>query len=165
MRVERVKGRVRLGWLVGASLLACDGRIAGPTLSDQDQFVLQIIPGLESPHLREGDDPATITAATLQGSILHLFVRYGGGCRTHRFALVAGTDFGDSDPPYTRLWLVHDANEDLCEALIERQLQVDLHPIIPLVRQMGAAALRFDLMEPGGEVSAVGELMLVIGTL
>lgn len=130
----------------------------GPTLSDQNQLVLQIVAGLNSlvlPH-----DAATITFARVNGSTLQLTVQYGGGCGTHRFALVTGTDLGESVPPYAQLRLVHDGGGDLCEALLTRELVVDLSPIIPLVQRNGGTALRFDLIEPGQQVSAVGELLL-----
>ncbi|HLB53709.1 MAG TPA: hypothetical protein VJK71_01205 [Gemmatimonadales bacterium] len=145
------------GGLLGVLLLACSDP-AGPSLSDEPRLVLQIIPGSNWNNLP--NDQATITAARIAGSTLHLTVQYGGGCNSHRFALVAGTSFGESLPLYTMLRLAHDGSRDPCEALITRQLEVDLSPIVPLVQQAGGSALRFDVVEPDGRVSSVGELLL-----
>jgi hypothetical protein len=127
-------------------------------LSAEDQLVLQIVPRLE--WRTRADHPAAITSAQVEGQTLRLVVEYGGGCATHRFALVAGTDFGESLPPYTLLRLAHDGSGDLCRALVTRQLEVDLSPIVPLVQQNGGTALRFELVEPGERVSAMGELLV-----
>jgi len=152
--------RVRIsGILVGAVLLGCTDPVGpSPALSAEDQLALQIVPHLE---WRTGaDHPATITSAQVERQTLHLMVEYGGGCATHRFALVAGTELGESLPPYTVLRLAHDGNGDPCRALLGKQLEVDLSPILPLVNQSGGSALRFILVEPGERVSTMGELLV-----
>ncbi len=135
--------------------LAC-GTPAGPTLSAED-LVLQVadldwstLPG----------DQATITSAELQGHTLHLRVQYGGGCAPHRFALVTGTAIAESFPPYALFRLAHDGSGDPCDALVNRDLRVDLTPIVSLLQQGGGTSLRFGLMEPGQHRAAVGELLL-----
>ena len=143
--------------LAGAFLAACSDP-SGPGLSDEDELVLQIVDDLDPSELP--DDQATITSARLEGRTLRLTLQYGGGCATHRFALVSGTALGESYPPYTLLRLAHDGNGDPCDALITREVEVDLSPIVPLVQQSGGTALRFNLMEPGEQLSAVGELLL-----
>jgi hypothetical protein len=145
------------GLFLGMIALACSNPV-GPGLSDQDQLVLQVTPGLDWRVLP--DDQVTITDARVEGRTLHLSLQFGGGCKTHRFALVAGAELGESNPPYTLLRLAHDGHDDFCDALVTRNLEVDLSPIVPLVQQSGAAALRFELVEPGEHVSGVGELLL-----
>lgn len=149
--------RTMSGGLLGVMLMACSDP-SGPRLSDQEHLVLQVIQGLDWRVLP--DDGATITAARVEGQTLFLTVRFGGGCASHQFALVAGTDLAESSPPYTVFRLAHDGNGDPCDALLVRNLEVNLAPIIPLVQQSGAAALRFNLVEPGEQLSAVGELLL-----
>ena len=150
----------RLGVLFGLALLGClDSRgIGGPTLSSDDQLVLQVIPGLDWHALP--DDQVTIVSANLASRTLHLRVQYGGGCVDHGLALVTGTELAESFPPFTLLRLAHDAHGDPCDALITRSIEIDLSPIVPLVQQSGAHALRFELLEPGGHPSDVGELVL-----
>jgi hypothetical protein len=139
------------------SLLAGCGNPAGPTLTGEDDLVLQV-KDLDWKTLP--DDQATILAAELHGHTLHLRVQYGGGCRTHRFALVAGTAIAESYPPYSLFRLAHDGDGDRCDALVTRDIRVDLAPIVSLVQRGGATALRFSLIEPGERAAGVGELLL-----
>ena len=143
---------------VAASVgLACSDP-TGPGLSDGTHLILQVVADPQSGAWP--GDPATVTAAHVHGSALHLTVQFGGGCATHRFALVTGTALGESFPPYTQLRLVHDAAGDPCDAWLTRELTVDLRPIIPLVQQSGASSLRFVIVEPDQQASQVGELLL-----
>jgi len=67
-------------------------------------------------------DPVVIVEAAIEGDILALTVRYGGGCREHDFALLAHPAFMESYPVQSDVRLSHDARGDLCRALItERQ--------------------------------------------
>ena len=143
--------------LLGALLFGCSDA-AGPSLSEDEDLVLQILDLREPGELP--DDQATITSARVEGRTLHLTVQFGGGCGRHRFGLVAGTAFGESLPLYTVFRLAHDGGGDPCDALLTRNLRVDLSPIVPLVQQGGGTALRFELLEPGEHPSAVGELLL-----
>lgn len=152
--------RLRFGWwILPALLLGCvdSRRAAGPSLSTSDDLVLQILPNLDWRAL--DDDHVVITAAQVSNRVLHLSVQFGGGCKEHSFALVAGDSFGESFPPFTLFRLVHDAQGDPCDALLARTLHVDLSPIVALL-QPGNTALRFELVEPGERRSDVGELLL-----
>jgi hypothetical protein len=141
-------------WLAApVFLLSCES--TGPTLTDDTELVLQIIPGLDPDDL--ADDQATITAAHVDGRTLFLSLQFGGGCAPHSFALVTGGEIGESNPPFTIFRLAHDGNRDPCDALLTRNVEVDLSPIMPLA---GSSALRFTLMEPGERVSSVGELVV-----
>ncbi len=144
---------------VAASVaLACSDP-TGPGLSDGPHLVLQLVGNIHEVDLPGAS--ATITAAHVDGSTLHLTVRYGGGCGIHRFAMVAGRALGESFPPYAQLRLGHDdGGLDPCSALVWRELTVDLRPIIPLVQQSGASSLRFVIVEPDQQASQVGELLL-----
>jgi hypothetical protein len=53
-------------------------------------------------------------------------VQYGGGCRDHAFVLVASSAFAESNPVQAFVELVHDANGDLCKALVTRDLKAPL---------------------------------------
>ena len=140
-------------------LLACDS--TGPSLSDDSELVLQIIPGLDPNDL--ADDQATITEARVEGVTLLLSLQFGGGCAPQRFALVAGGEIAESNPPYTILRLAHDGNRDPCDALLTREVAVDLLPLANLMDRLGINTLRFSLVEPGEHASGVGELVLTRG--
>ena len=71
-------------------------------------------------------DPIEVLASRFEGDILVLKVRYGGGCGRHDYGLCYGPEFLESYPVQTRLRLLHDAHEDLCNALLETTLRFDL---------------------------------------
>ena len=76
-------------------------------------------------------DPFTIREATLNGDLLTLDVRFGGGCKIHAFVLyMSPSVFAESFPAQAWLYLYHDANSDLCKALLRRKLTFSIRPII-----------------------------------
>lgn len=75
------------------------------------------------------DDPVAITAFRVDGEILELTVQYGGGCREHDFALIAWNGWLETVPVAAGLLLAHDANGDLCRALITETLRFNLVPL------------------------------------
>ena len=74
-------------------------------------------------------DPLEILEARIEGDLLHLQVRYGGGCREHDFSLLFSGAFMESEPVQTRVTLAHDAHGDPCRALVGSRLQFDLGPL------------------------------------
>lgn len=63
----------------------------------------------------------------LDGDTLHINVGYGGGCEEHDFDLMWDGSFEDSDN--ASLYLIHDANNDVCEAYANETLEFDLSAI------------------------------------
>jgi hypothetical protein len=63
------------------------------------------------------------------GDTLEATVTYGGGCREHDFALVFANVFLESYPVQMRGMLSHDANGDMCRALLGQTLHFDLTPL------------------------------------
>jgi hypothetical protein len=64
-------------------------------------------------------DPFTIKSWTISGDYLKLTVSYGGGCKSHDFRLVWNQL---AMPPFPVIHLEHNANGDLCKALITTNL-------------------------------------------
>lgn len=60
--------------------------------------------------------------------LLSIDVTYGGGCQDHEFKLFWDGDFEEDELKAT-LFLVHNANEDFCEAEIGKNLRFDLTPL------------------------------------
>ena len=144
--------------LLPVLLAACASAPSEPAVSlseatDQD---LQVFAELD--HRRLPVDAARIIHAQVDGKILTVNLQFSGGCRRHRFALIAIGPLGESLPPSGLLRLLHDGAGDPCEALLQRPLHVDLSPILPLVLQAGGSALRFVIQEPGG--AQIGELVV-----
>jgi hypothetical protein len=74
-------------------------------------------------------DAVQIQSARVDGDTLRLEVQYGGGCSQHVFRLLAGTGFMESNPVQTRLYLGHNANGDMCRALVRPTLAFSLAPL------------------------------------
>jgi hypothetical protein len=84
---------------------------------------------VESADQIEQGDPFSLQEAEIRGDLLRLVVGYSGGCRTHQFALQAGPGYTKSLPPQHPVVLVHDADEDMCEAYIVEERWFDLSPL------------------------------------
>lgn len=111
-------------------LIAC----AEPLRSAEDiQTVLLPAAGTSVSTTRS--DPAEIVRAELDGDVLKLHVRFGGGCADHDFSLIHTGGFMESHPVQTRLLLTHDAHGDNCRALLSRDLTFDLAPVKRAYRQ------------------------------
>jgi hypothetical protein len=74
-------------------------------------------------------DPATVEKADIKRHRLYLTVSYGGGCTDHIFELYGLGYFQESNPPIASIYLSHNANGDMCEAWITRELVFDLTPL------------------------------------
>lgn len=74
-------------------------------------------------------DPWTYRSHALSGDTLTVSIQYGGGCRVHRFALLVDPAFRESHPVQVSARLAHDADGDLCRALISEDLRFDLGPL------------------------------------
>ncbi|HHP7242894.1 MAG TPA: hypothetical protein ACFCUD_14550 [Cyclobacteriaceae bacterium] len=57
---------------------------------------------------------------------LHVTVDYSGGCKEHNFNVWWNGTFLESDPMQLRLGITHNANDDLCEALVRETIIIDL---------------------------------------
>jgi len=74
-------------------------------------------------------DPWTFVGHAIAGDTLTLSIQYGGGCRVHRFAFLVDPAFRESHPVQVSARLAHDADGDLCRALISEDLRFDLGPL------------------------------------
>lgn len=72
------------------------------------------------------NDAVHIKDARIVGDSLSLLVSYGGGCRTHEFKALGTNMIMKSMPPQTNIMLSHEANNDMCEALITQSLSFGL---------------------------------------
>ena len=76
-----------------------------------------------------GSDDYELNTAAVKGDTLAVSVSYSGGCRTHRFTLVAGEAFMESDPVQLAVAIAHDADGDPCEAYPTEDYHFILDPI------------------------------------
>ncbi|MDE2726426.1 MAG: hypothetical protein OXI19_00285 [Gemmatimonadota bacterium] len=76
-----------------------------------------------------GTDDYELNAASVRGDTLAVSVSYSGGCRAHRFTLVAAETFMESDPVQLDVAIAHDADGDPCEAYPTEDYHFILDPI------------------------------------
>jgi len=69
-----------------------------------------------------GLSKASITEDTLQ-----LKVEYGGGCEKHTFVLYCHNKLKEVDT--LEVFIIHDANNDPCEAIVREDVNFDLKPL------------------------------------
>lgn len=93
-----------------------------------------------------GDASVTVVSQTLEGALLTLKLEFSGGCKDHGFSVGYGGAMSASSPPHIPLELNHYANGDLCEALLAREVIIDLSTL-PGVEP----PVRIDLVDPEGK--------------
>ncbi|MCY3711964.1 MAG: hypothetical protein OXH02_01605 [Gemmatimonadetes bacterium] len=76
-----------------------------------------------------GTDDYELNAAAVRGDTFAVSVSYSGGCRAHRFTLVAAEAFMESDPVKLDIAIAHDADGDPCEAYPTEDYHFILDPI------------------------------------
>ncbi|HET6511310.1 MAG TPA: NigD-like C-terminal domain-containing protein [Candidatus Kapabacteria bacterium] len=74
-------------------------------------------------------DPVMIKDASVIGDSLTMLVSYSGGCKPHDFKVVWNGAMMKSLPGQINVVLSHNANDDMCEALITQDVTVSLAPI------------------------------------
>jgi hypothetical protein len=77
-------------------------------------------------YVQEKTDPYTLLGTRVSGDTLFVNVQYGGGCEEHQFTLNTTGAWMKSMPPQLLLYLDHKANNDLCRALITKEIAFDL---------------------------------------
>lgn len=131
MRVKQWSHRAA-GFTLAVSLLVIG--CADPLRSAEEIQPL-LLPAAGTSVSTTRSDPAEIMRADLDGDVLKLHVRFGGGCAEHDFSLIHTGEFMESHPVQTRLNLTHDAHGDNCRALLSRDLTFDLAPVKRAYRQ------------------------------
>jgi hypothetical protein len=99
---------------------------------------------------RRHSDPFRLRSAAVNDDVLAVEVSYSGGCRNHELVLLAPRSFQTmSNSVQLEITLIHDANDDTCEAFLTDLLRFDLLPIKRLYqltysRDTGTVFLRLD---------------------
>lgn len=78
------------------------------------------------------NDIFTVENISLTSHFLQIDVQYGGGCKTHEFMLYVDSILIDGDPPILNFTLLHNANDDLCKALVSETLVFDIQAVAQL---------------------------------
>lgn len=76
-----------------------------------------------------GNDDFVLNSAAITEDTLKISVSYSGGCKEHKFTLIASEQFLESFPVQLHVSLAHDAMGDACEAYPTEEYHFDLTPI------------------------------------
>src|SRR5262245_60510158 len=109
------------------SLFACKGSPSAPMIGAEESGRISVDFGVSPDRLSL--DPYQIEQARIEKDTLYINVVHGGGCRKHEYGFVAFSGWMESFPVQVRAVLAHDANGDLCKALLRNQLRFDLTPL------------------------------------
>jgi hypothetical protein len=108
---------------------------------------------------RDGFD---LKAISINADTLFIEIAHGGGCKQHDYALfMSPSVFAESFPVQASLYLQHNANGDLCKALLQPKLCFDLRPVAEQYRKFygGLAPIRLNVhgYSGGQKLSALCE--------
>jgi hypothetical protein len=67
-------------------------------------------------------DPFVLDSVIFDCDSISIIVSYSGGCKQHTFEIIWSETLSDTEPPQTGIIILHDANEDACEAYITETL-------------------------------------------
>jgi hypothetical protein len=82
-------------------------------------------------------DGFALHGIAITGDKLALDISHGGGCKQHAYALfMSPPAFLKSFPAQADLYLQHNGNGDLCEALLRPKLSFDLRPVAELYQKL-----------------------------
>jgi hypothetical protein len=98
--------------------------------SQVDPVQQDSLKSIEFPEILESNkgDDYTINSVEIVGNQLSVNVTYGGGCKEHEFELLGDQRIMKSLPPQMNVVLKHNANQDMCRALITTTIVFDLTP-------------------------------------
>ena len=160
--------KTKLHWLLLATLLGAFSAGCGGSEPDPDDDATQDANGksdsigatggivtddldeLAAKGLRS--DPDIIRDARIEGDELVLDVQYGGGCEEHEFALHWDGLILESLPAQVNLTLLHDSNNDFCEALKFDELRFDISALAGdlLIVNLSGTSHRLEYESDGG---------------
>ena len=119
--------RLSLLLFLAATYSACSPKIAGLNQGESNT---------ESISTDDASAPFTIVSLRVEADSLVAELQYGGGFRTHEFALVSGGAATKSLPRQQPLNIIHDAQGDMGRALITSRHAFDLTPLRDPARDM-----------------------------
>jgi len=119
------------GALASCSSSASDGGLNAPLAAASARSIVLADPD----DARWPSDPLNIESAQIKADTLIASVVHGGGCRDHEYQLVVSTMWMESFPVQVPARISHDANGDLCRALLHRELRFSLAPLAQAYRE------------------------------
>jgi hypothetical protein len=102
---------------------------------------------------RAPKDELRLQEVAVEGGMVRLTVQHGGGCEQHTYAACWDGFFDDSLPGRAALVIHHDANGDMCDALLTREVLIDPAELAAVGFEVGSA----EIADPAGTIVVVGK--------
>ncbi len=143
--------RIAFRWLLGATaaiaLAACSSPGDPDIIRDPPTYAIDLRGTVVTAETGLPSDPITIDSARVDGDTLAAVVTHGGGCAPHTYQLVIGNTWMESYPVQVGARIAHNANGDMCRALLRRELRMNLRPLAAAYRaaykqEHGSVAIR-----------------------
>jgi hypothetical protein len=119
--------------------------VGGETCEDNEKNIGEVV-GFISPNIccleitgkikqkntptEEKSDTFSLNQISFYNDILSISVSYSGGCQDHSFELIWNEQFFESSAVQADLFLIHNNNDDVCEAYITEKLNFDISELI-----------------------------------
>ena len=78
-------------------------------------------------------DPFELKDIVITGDSVKITVAYSGGCRKHSFEIIWNETISSTVPPQTGIIIIHNANQDMCEAYITETLAFSIYDLTSVV--------------------------------
>lgn len=123
--------KTQLMWVCILPVLVSACKLSGP----DDEMpppnvdgVIRIDPDLDPTSIQK--DRFELVDASLIARTLSVTVSVSGGCEVHDYELVTQGALLLSIPPGANLYLVHEDNDDPCDAIIRETVSFDITPLV-----------------------------------
>jgi len=87
----------------------------------------------------ETSDPFELGDVVVNGNEVSVTVSYSGGCKPHTFEIIWDEVVANTNPPQISLIILHDSNDDNCEAYITETLVFELEELVGTASVSGSA--------------------------
>jgi hypothetical protein len=115
-----------LKYLSAVLILMFSGCNENSFINDSDDFLIDKVIITDNVNVKLKNDYLKVLEQYVSGDYLILKVQYSGGCKEHEIKIFTTGALLKTNPPMAELFIYHDANNDSCEALITKELKINL---------------------------------------
>lgn len=107
-------------------------------------------------NLTQESDPFELREIRIENDSAFITVSYSGGCRKHTFEVIWSEMYYNTDPPETGFIVIHNANDDNCEAYLTETLAFDLTELTGPVSYDSLVVSVLNGVDPSDSISTGG---------
>jgi hypothetical protein len=97
-------------------------------------------------------DPFVLHGIEIEGNKIKITVSYSGGCKTHVFTVILSDSINPENPALDMV-ILHDANDDNCEAYITETIEIEIDSLSELISEaLPGSVNAYNGSDPNDEV-------------